>query len=332
MKILFLHLSDAHLQQNTYLGEINPEAIVKALSQMGEFDECVLVFSGDIANSGSENEYKVAGKMFGKLLKGINDKYFGGRKRIHTLIVPGNHDNLVKNKNRNHDDIKGYYLDKKTDQHYYEDLNELSNFYNFANRNTCYIRNKNIEVRCITFGSFKIKVNLINSAPFSIMGSDNGDKGLHYIPKHELDALDIDRQENYTISIMHHGSEWFSDSSKKTLYNKLCESTDLLFVGHEHFSLNESKRINGKTMDVSSGVALYGTKTEHGFNALILDTKANSLIGYKYIYNGRIYKPSKEPVLNNENVIFKGKNKFTHTLQYKRFLETDAGQREGHPC
>lgn len=329
MKILFLHLSDAHLHQDTYLSEIKPEAIVKALSQMGDFDECVLVFSGDIANAGGENEYKVAGRMLGKILKGINDKYFGGRKRIYTLVVPGNHDNLVKNKERNHDNIKEYYLDKNTQQHYYDDLDELSNFYKFANRNFCYTKHKNIEVRCITFGSFKIKVNLINSAPFSILGSDNGDKGLHYIPKHELEALDIDRQENYTISIIHHGPEWFCDGTKKALYNKLCESTDLLFVGHEHFSLNETKKINGKTIDISSGVALYGTSTEHGFNALILDTKTNSLVGYKYTYNGRIYKPTEEPVLKNENVVFKSKNKFTHTLKYKRYLETDAGQREG---
>ena len=95
MKILFLHLSDAHLKQDTNLNEINTNALVNSLSQMGEFDECVLVFSGDIVNSGNENEYKVAGGMFGKILKGINDKYFDGKKHIQTLIVPGNHDNIA---------------------------------------------------------------------------------------------------------------------------------------------------------------------------------------------------------------------------------------------
>lgn len=44
MKILFLHLSDAHLTQETNLSEINTNAIVNSLSQMGNFDECVLVF------------------------------------------------------------------------------------------------------------------------------------------------------------------------------------------------------------------------------------------------------------------------------------------------
>lgn len=57
-------------------------------------------FSGDIANSGNENEYKVAGHMFGRIIKGIIDKYFDGNKHIQTLIVPGNHDNLVGNPDR----------------------------------------------------------------------------------------------------------------------------------------------------------------------------------------------------------------------------------------
>lgn len=329
MKILFLHLSDAHLTQETNLCEININAIVNSLFQMGNFDECVLVFSGDIANSGNENEYRVAGSMFGKILKGINDKYFDGKKHIPTLIVPGNHDNLVRNQDRKREEIIGFYKDKKTESHYHDDLVELGNFYDFANRNYCFRRNKNIEVRSLRFGSFTIKVNLINSAPFSLLGSENGDKGLHYIPSKEISKLDFDKKEDYTLSIVHHGPEWFVDETKKVLYNKFYESTDLLFVGHEHFSLNETKKVNGRQIDVSSGVALYGTKTEHGFNALVLDTNAASLIGYKFIYNGRIYKPSQEPVIKNDYINFKGKYKFTHTPEYKRYLESDIEQREG---
>lgn len=329
MKILFLHLSDAHLRQDTNLSEINTTALVNSLSQMGEFDECVFVFSGDIVNSGNENEYRVAGKMFGRILKGINDKYFDGQKHIQTLIVPGNHDNLSRNTTRKREEIIEYYTDKKTESHYYEDLKELDNFFSFCGRNNCFKHGKNIDVQTLRFGSFKIKVNLINSAPFSLLGSDNGDKGLHYFPSRDFSKFDFDKEENYTISIIHHSPEWFSDESKKSLYNKLYESTDLLFVGHEHFSLNENKTVNGKTIDVSSGVALYGTKTEHGFNALLLDTNKATLTGYKYIYNGRIYKPSIEPVLKNDNIIFKGKYKFTHTPKFKRYLETDIEQREG---
>lgn len=112
MKILFLHLSDAHLRESTELPQINSYAIVRSLAQMGKFDECVLIFSGDIVQSGEENEYKVAGRFLGQILKGLNDKYFGEGHHIPVLIVPGNHDNLAFNLDRKMEEIKEYYTDK----------------------------------------------------------------------------------------------------------------------------------------------------------------------------------------------------------------------------
>lgn len=326
MKILFLHLSDAHLRDNTDLRLININAIVNSLAQMGEFDECALVFSGDIVNSGDKNAYANAGRLVGYIAKNISQKYIDG-KIVQTLIVPGNHDNLVKNKDRDNLELESYYEKKEVDSRFNDDLEELSNFYEFAKRNRCFSKNKVIDVRKLKFDNFVIKVNLINSAPFSLLGSGNRDKGMHYIPLSEFEKLNIDLHQKYTISVIHHSPEWFCDTSKHKLYNALNESTDLLFVGHEHFSLNEDKNVNGKHIDISSGVALYGTKTEHGFNALILDTEAHTLVGYKYIYNEKIYKPTK--VIDNKNVMFNTNSSFKFTPEFQKELLTDANERDG---
>lgn len=326
MKILFLHLSDAHLKDNTDLRLININAIVNSLAQIGEFDECALVFSGDIVNSGDKNAYANAGKLVGYIAKNISQKYING-KIVQTLIVPGNHDNLVKNKDRDNLELESYYEKKELDSRFNDDLDELSNFYEFAKRNRCFSKSKVIDVRKLKFDNFTIKVNLINSAPFSLLGSGNRDKGMHYIPLSEFEKLNIDLHQKYTISVIHHSPEWFSDASKHKLYNTLNESTDLLFVGHEHFALNEDKNVNGKHIDISSGVALYGTKTEHGFNALILDTEAHALVGYKYIYNGKIYKPTK--VIDNKNVMFNTNSSFKFTPEFQKELLTDANERDG---
>lgn len=326
MKILFLHLSDAHLRDNTDLRLININAIINSLALIGEFDECALVFSGDIVDSGDKNAYANAGKLVGYIAKGISQKYING-KIVQTLIVPGNHDNLVKNKDRDNLELESYYEKKEVDSKFNEDLDQLSNFYEFAQRNRCFSNNKVIDVRKLKFDNFTIKVNLINSAPFSLLGSGNRDKGMHYFPLAEFEKLKIDLHQKYTISVIHHGPEWFSDVSKQKLYNSLNESTDLLFVGHEHFALNEDKNVNGKHIDISSGVALYGTKTEQGFNALILDTEAHTLVGYKYIYNGRIYKPTK--VIDNKNVMFNTNSSFKFTSEFQKELLTDANERDG---
>lgn len=184
-----------------------------------------------------------------------------------------------------------------------------------------------IDVKSLKFEDFVIKVNLINSAPFSLLGKGNRDKGMHFLPQGELQKLNMDLHQKYTISIIHHGPEWFCDESKHKLYNLFNESTDLLFVGHEHFSLNENKTVNGRHIDISSGMALYGTNTENGFNALILDTKAHTLIGYKFIYNQKIYKPKK--VLDNEHVIFKANGNFNFTPEFQKELLADMNERDG---
>lgn len=327
MRILFLHLSDAHIKDKTNINEININGIVTSLVQIGNFDECALVFSGDVADSGMKNEYATAGRMVGYIAKNISEKYLNG-KIIPTLIVPGNHDNFVKNKERNNFDLERYFAQKEEDIRFSEDLEQLSNFYEFSHRNKCFSREKVIDARKLKFGKFVIKVNLINSAPFSLLGSGNRDKGLHYIPSNELEKLNQEMHQKYTISIIHHSPEWFCDESKHKLYDMINESTNLLFVGHEHFALNENKTINGnKHIDISSGIALYGTKTEHGFNALVLDTEAHSLVGYKFVYKNRIYKPTK--VIDNENVMFNMNSNFKFTTEFQKELLTDENERDG---
>lgn len=328
MKILFLHLSDIHLKESTVLAQINPKAIVGSLIQMGEFDECILILSGDIVQSGNENEYIVAGKLLSQLLRGINNKYFDGKHHIPVLISPGNHDNLVEDSKRTRDTLKGFYTDKKLEDHFHNELFQLNNFYSFASKNGCFRKGKIFDVKTLKIGPITVKFNLINSAPFSLLGSDYGDKGLHYLPEKELNKLEWDKNENYTVTILHHGPEWFGE--KETFYSKLYENSDLLFVGHEHYSKNENIVVNGKyKIDVSTGIALHGTEDEKGFNALILDTEAKKLVGHKYLYNGKIYKPSKIPVLINDKVDFRRKNRFTHTEKFAEYLITDADQREG---
>lgn len=330
MRILFLHLSDAHLTENTDLSIINVPALVRSLGQMEKFDECVLIFSGDVTQSGNVNEYKVAGKLFGSILKGINDTYFGGKKHIPVLVVPGNHDNLSAKPKRNMEEVKGYYTDKMLLTHFNAELPQLQNFYTFADRNKCFHKSKILEVKTISFGNINIKFNLINSAPFSLLGSDNGDKGLHYLPEQEINKLDWNGKEIYTVSIIHHGPEWFSDKVKETLYEKLYANSDLIFVGHEHFSKNEAKTVNGTCkIDISTSLALYGTKATLGFNAIELDTETKKLKGFCYTYNGTIYKPSKDPVLRNDRVVFRNIRQFKHTEAYEDFLLADVDQREG---
>lgn len=313
MKILFLHLSDAHLKDALNDSIININKMLDAIAQVGHFDECLIVFSGDIAHAGQSGSYCVAKQLIEKIKIGINEKFIKNKK-IEVLIVPGNHDNFIKNKNRNAIELEQYYKEKQVDMKFKEDLLELDAFYEFANSQDCFIENKIIDVKKIQFGDFIIKVNLINTSPFSLLGGNNQDKGKHYLSHDAFEQFNIDMGQQYTMSVMHHSPEWFADECKNKLYKNLYQATDLLFVGHEHNSLSEDKKVNGNHIDISSGLALYGDGVENGFNTLILDTDAHSLVCKKFIYNGYMY--NHKQTIENKNVIFRYGNNFKMTEEF----------------
>ena len=58
-----------------------------------------------------------------------------------------------------------------------------------------------------------------------------------------------------------------------------------------------------------------------------MDTEAHTLIGYKFVYKNRIYKPTK--VIDNENVRFNTNSNFKFTSEFQKELLTDGNERDG---
>lgn len=88
MQVLFLHLSDIHLQVNCDYSSEKIRRIVDAVPCELPFDCAFLIISGDLADSGSADEYHVAKRLIDDLICGFRSK--GIKPAI--LFVPGNHD------------------------------------------------------------------------------------------------------------------------------------------------------------------------------------------------------------------------------------------------
>lgn len=65
MKLLIVHLSDAHFIDRTYISDKIVEAQVRAINSLGDHDKYAVVFSGDLSYSGNENELKKSRILFG---------------------------------------------------------------------------------------------------------------------------------------------------------------------------------------------------------------------------------------------------------------------------
>ena len=81
MKILFLHLSDLHIESRAALSTINIDKILDALRMYGTFDEMFLIFSGDIAFSGVNEQYAVASSFITRIFREIKNKNTYGTER-----------------------------------------------------------------------------------------------------------------------------------------------------------------------------------------------------------------------------------------------------------
>lgn len=75
MKILFLHLSDIHLTDKENIEPKKIDGIINALNVVNDFDECVIICSGDLACTSQVNEYKRVRKLFGTILHRIKECY-----------------------------------------------------------------------------------------------------------------------------------------------------------------------------------------------------------------------------------------------------------------
>ena len=325
MKILFLHLSDTHFT-DAKINVADTKNMSKALHQIGKFDECAIFYTGDVASRGEVNEYRNASLFLGKLIEIIKKDHLN--KYINVYVVPGNHDIQNMDELYTFDEINEAYKNKKQEDFYWKYNNNLQNYFEFSRRNKCFMYKTFFEYTFLTFGNFKIKINLINTAPFSLLGRDSKDKGLHYLMESDINSLGINKGENYTITLMHHSSEWFNEKSKNLLRDALVSNTDLLMIGHEHYSLGESKIINAKHhMSESRGISLDQYSTEFGFNAFILDTEECTLKGKKFIKNGSYYRP--EVIIEDDKIKFKKQSGVSFDKEFNEKIKMDINERQG---
>ena len=75
MRIAILHLSDFHTKQGDMYCAPKIDRLVEALNVSGGFDECVLIFSGDMSSRGEKSEYSQARKALKRIINKIKSSF-----------------------------------------------------------------------------------------------------------------------------------------------------------------------------------------------------------------------------------------------------------------
>ena len=131
MKVAIIHLSDFHIKNGERFERVKINGIISSLNALGDLDEYLVVFSGDLANSGNINEYRQSRFLFAQLINGIKQK--NNDKFVNLLMVPGNHDLCLPEDARTSEDIQQAYSDDIIESLVVDEIGYLDNFYNYSN-------------------------------------------------------------------------------------------------------------------------------------------------------------------------------------------------------
>lgn len=242
--IICIQISDSHISFDNPVFYNHAKKILPALRTKYDVKNCLLLFcfTGDFAQSGKKEEYEYFKNFMSYLQDDLNNNDI---KDYHFLMVPGNHDIDFNDIERTREDVN-IIKAKITPQVINKELSMLKNYFNFAEIYDPAAK-KQLTSTIFTYNNVKVQVNQINSSLFDTYYKNNkveDSKGLHSIPNTAESLLKPIDDCTYTITLMHHSTEWFDYKSKTLLEKCLFHENSVIFTGHEHYQTQSSQEID----------------------------------------------------------------------------------------
>lgn len=290
MKIGILHLSDLHIQEDSFTDRV--VSLVKSIEyDVKQLSHIYIVFSGDIVNFGRHNEFDNA-KIF---VSTLTDRLKEIRRliNIHIVAVPGNHDCCFDNVKKTR---KSILNDCKTDiveeEDYFIDAMAVqSNFWDFTNEVTDFKERDKVAYK-YEFRphiNFKVSFHCYNTSWLSEIDEKQGSLT---IPENEfIENLNGE----YVISVFHHPLDWLKANTKRNnklrFEEHLINSSNLVIFGHEHDKGNPKAVIQNNNNIVFCGGKAFNKNqlNETGFSLYEIDLTDKSINIKTFNFDNQIY-------------------------------------------
>lgn len=281
MRIAVVQLSDIHFQVGSNVLVSRLDKIVAAIQPtLQQVQGLAFAVTGDVAYSGSSQEYDIALEFFVNLREAVHRAY--PEIEVAFVFIPGNHDcNLGSD-----GDVRSALLDGLSEKIATLDpAGEIAckiaevqdNFFSFEAR-----FNQKSEIprvdrlryqRRVKLGSVVISFDCYNTAWMSRKAEQ---QGTLLFPPRSLGA-EAGGEEDGTslrVSLLHHRDNWLESSHGRLLRDYLDASSDVVLTGHEHVSaIYKKMRPDGLGAQYVEGAVLQDSKSpgNSGFNVLELD-------------------------------------------------------------
>lgn len=327
MKVVLLHLSDIHIK-----GDSDPIleehlSIARTLySQLDNDTHVIILISGDIAFSGTEEQYNLASTFLKKIESHVKTER---DVNIDFVICPGNHD-CDFSANPTREFLLKSVLSEDIENIHKKILEDCTvhqkEYFNFRSR----IEKKAIEedklwvTHQLNVGGKKITFESVNLSWASSLNEQQGNLSFpfsSYIDKSKLET-------DIRISVMHHPLNWLNQASYRDFRSSLRSISNFIITGHEHLGnvVNHDDIESGETIIIEGCVLQEGKDlktSSFGIITLDLERDINLYHTFSYCPSSKMYKPSDEKKLLGLN----GCNKkcFSFSKSYREKLNDCGG-------
>lgn len=296
-KLLLLHLSDIHIRKSSDEILTRAESIASAaFPHLPEIHTMALVISGDIAFSGTSDQYNLAATFIDNIKSAIAKE--APRVQLEVFLCPGNHDCNF----RLHDDTRDAVLSKirmlqDTDpsESLIKTASSIENeFFAFRDRIS----------RCswgptstlswqtsIMVGSHQVGFRCLNIAWMSELHEKQG--ALVY-PASAIQPFEFNSKSNLSVTLLHHPFNWLGQSTYRAFQTAVRAESHLIFTGHEHFqNIAEVNDLRSSSSVSVEGGVLYedSRKDLSTFNIVIVDLSTKQYLLELLTWNGSHYLP-----------------------------------------
>jgi predicted MPP superfamily phosphohydrolase len=293
-ELTWLHLSDSHFQSSEgrdFSGQSHVQGSfldqLPDLLDEEDLEPDLVLFSGDVAQSGSEVEYDVSYEFLGRLREKLP------HANVPIIMVPGNHDvdrAMINQYSQDEADVEKFLADNLKVIEFFDAHDHAEQRNKIFKRLEAF--NKFV-VRCQAFGQPQFNHGYFFTTTFDFEGAQVGIAGLNSawrckgkgdLDRHKLllgpSQLDLAAKElsnaHIKILIVHHPveSDWFYHDDIMYQRNKLGQNNfDFIVRGHEH---DPVVQVSGfyqgeKYCHIGAGALYTADRYPIGFNAVRLN-------------------------------------------------------------
>lgn len=336
--ITIVHLSDIHV--HTALDRVLAtfDKLKSAVALVPSQPELILILvSGDIAFSGSADEYDAIRPHFSKLARDFTSEF---RIPVKWVMVPGNHDGTFKTapKTRTHviEGILKNGADSVDDSEIEACTAPQKNYFKFEEefspKSEYFFKDQLLGIKNIQTGGKKLSFWEFNASWLSRVPEQQGNL-VFPIDRYKEQLLEA---TDFRFAVLHHPLNWYAQESYHSLRKLLINNFSVVFSGHEHVTnghIQKSLAQDTHCIFLEAGaLGPHGDSTSYSFSVFVLNTDDGTIDQRDFIFNDSL-KAYTETTGSHKrlNLQLAPNRKFQPTIVVSEILE-ELGAPFTHPA